>query len=384
MDGKTVRRIDAEIKNIEYNPQMCKEGLNTYPSESIKTGEAFEDSSFLIEHEDNRYAFSQWVSPKRSRSYPRARVYDTYQYKNRVTVIPLVKDEGKDGDRDYLQWDTLSLMSLLQIYVIIGYYDSAEKNKDYDDKITNQEFDYQYISEKFEELSNYQSDALHWNLHQASHLDEVANKAEEAYYEKISEKTGVEMKSRSMFKKRMNNISQEADKFKEVSRNLAEEAQNREAVTVQPKERTQDDHDKATITIENYLGGEYYFTVDEAVVDEDENEVYLIEKKHTRRVFPSLSDIKNGIVLMILFTNLDEVRIDGQEYEPKCVLGVTGDEFEGCCSNSPNIVDDVGDISTRQKNKIKKVFKEGNENGFSVYVVEADDEQKESELIESI
>jgi hypothetical protein len=28
--------------------------------------------------------------------------------------------KGKDGDRDFLQWDTISLMSLLGIYVIIA------------------------------------------------------------------------------------------------------------------------------------------------------------------------------------------------------------------------------------------------------------------------
>ena len=46
---------------------------------------------------------SWWVSPKRTRSYPYARVYDSLSFPGRkVTVIPIIKDEGKEGDRVYL------------------------------------------------------------------------------------------------------------------------------------------------------------------------------------------------------------------------------------------------------------------------------------------
>ncbi|MGC9043411.1 MAG: hypothetical protein ACP5KG_06100, partial [Myxococcota bacterium] len=75
---------------------------------------------------------SWWVSPKRTRSYPDARVYDTLSFEGKkVTIIPIINDEGREGDRDFLQWDTISLMSLLGVYVIIGYYKNAEKSKRY-------------------------------------------------------------------------------------------------------------------------------------------------------------------------------------------------------------------------------------------------------------
>jgi hypothetical protein len=45
-----------------------------------------------------------------------------WMLQKKITVIPVVKDEGANGDRDYIQWDTVSLTSLLDIFVIFAYY----------------------------------------------------------------------------------------------------------------------------------------------------------------------------------------------------------------------------------------------------------------------
>jgi hypothetical protein len=368
--------VNATINTISYDPILCKD-LNTYSIEDFYSGKAFNDSSFRVNTEENNYAVSWWVSPKRTRSYPRARVYDTYDHDNRVTILPLVKDEGKDGDRDYLQWDTLSLMSLLQINVIIAPYKNADKNETYDNKITNQRFDRQYIKEKFQELQKYHSDALQWNLNQASNLDEVAELSKKYYYENISAATGVEMHSRSYFERRMNNITEKAEDFKQKSRGLAVEAQNRESLTLQPKESVK--ADKGRITIRDHLGGEYYFTTDEILVEN--NEVFLIEKKHTTRTFPSTADIKNGLVRMMLFKNLDTVKINGKRHEPVPVLGVTGSELEGYTSNSDSIADELQSVSNRKRKQINSLLQEANKNDFTVIISE-DTESVEKELYE--
>ena len=48
-------------------------------------------------------AVSCWVSAKRTRSKPFSRVLRMLYQKDmkKITIIPVVKDEGKDGDRDY-------------------------------------------------------------------------------------------------------------------------------------------------------------------------------------------------------------------------------------------------------------------------------------------
>jgi len=50
---------------------------------------------------------------QRTRSYPFERVYNTLEHSKKITVIPVVKDEGMTGDRDYIQWDTVALTDVL-------------------------------------------------------------------------------------------------------------------------------------------------------------------------------------------------------------------------------------------------------------------------------
>ncbi len=309
----------AKITGIKYSPYLCRE-LKVYDISDIDSALS-KDGSFLLNVDGkNQVALSWWVSAKRTRSYPYARVYDTLKFQGKkITIIPIFKDEGKEGDRDFLQWDTISLMSLLGIYVIIGYYKTAEKSQRYRHKITNQRFDVQYIKEKIKNILSYQSDALHWNLTQIEEISEIGKKALSCY-EEISNKTGVEMHSTSSAQKRINELIKGKDNFMQLSRDLAKKAQERESITMQPKEKLSGV--KATLTIKNYLGGYYFFTCDE--VEIERGTVYLIEGKHSKQsIIPSLEDIKDGLLKMILFTNLKEIKIGKKEYNPVAVLKLT-------------------------------------------------------------
>jgi len=82
----------------------------------------------LIRTPKTEIAYSKWVSPKRTRSYPFARIYNTYNSSKIITIIPVIKDEGKDGDRDAIQYSTVSWMNLLNIYIVLAYYKTAEKS----------------------------------------------------------------------------------------------------------------------------------------------------------------------------------------------------------------------------------------------------------------
>lgn len=297
--------VSAKITGIKYSPFLCRE-LRVWDILDIDSALS-QDGSFLLDVGcKNRVALSWWVSAKRTRSYPYARVYDTLSFQGKkVTIIPIFKDEGKEGDRDFLQWDTVSLMSLLGIYVIIGYYNSAERSKRYRHKITNQKFDIQYIKEKINAILSYQSDALHWNLSEIEVAGEICKKALSCY-EEISKKTGVEMHSKESAQKRINELIKGKETFMHLSRELAKKAQNRESITIQPKEKLSGL--KATLTIKNYLGGYYFFTCDE--VEIKRKKIYLIEGKHSNQsIIPSLEDIKDGLLKMILFTNLRDVKI---------------------------------------------------------------------------
>ena len=301
---------------------------------------------------ENKVAVSWWVSAKRTRSYPYARVYDTLGFAGKkITIIPVVKDEGKEGDRDFLQWDTVSLMSLLGVYVVVAYYNDAERSTRYKNKITNQRFDIAYIEKQVKNILSYQSDALHWNLEHINKVGQIGQKALKSY-ERISKKLEVEMHSRQSGKKRIAELLKGKKEFMRLSRTLAEKAQRRERLTIQPKENLSGT--KAIITIQNYLGGYYYFTSDE--VEVKGNKVFLIEGKHSKTNFlPSLEDIKDGLLKMILFTNLEEVKIDGKKYNPVAVLKLT-------VENHFN----ENQLSSSQKEVLKLLREEAKVNNFQI------------------
>ena len=68
-------------------------------------------------------------------------IYARFLSGKKIRIIPIFKDEGIGGDRDYLQWDTISLMSLFGVHVIISYYIFAQRHPRRADKITAQRLD---------------------------------------------------------------------------------------------------------------------------------------------------------------------------------------------------------------------------------------------------
>lgn len=313
--------ILAKITGITYKPFLCRE-LNSYDIKNL-TDVFDKDASFILNFDkDVQIAVSWWVSAKRTRSYPYSRVYDTLGFQGKkVTIIPIFKDEGKEGDRDFLQWDTISLMSLLGVYTIISYYNRAVKSTRYDHKITNQRFDIKHLQSNFTNLLSYQSDSLHWNLSQIENIGIVGEKALAAY-KNISQKLKIDMHSFTTAHSRIQELLKGKENFMNLSRDLAQKAQARERTTVQPKEQL--DGTKATLTIKNYLGGYYYFTCDEAKLIKDS--ICLIEGKHSKgSIIPSTEDIKDGLIKMILFSNLKEVKISNKEYTPLPILKLTSD-----------------------------------------------------------
>jgi len=138
--------------------------------------------------------------------------------------------------------------------------------------------------------------------------------------------------------------------FLSSSRLLAKKAQLRESNTIHAAEKVISGK-KAKLTINNYLGGYYYFTADEARVNG--KKVYIVEAKNTQKdkEFPSIEDIKDGLIRMILFTNLEEVRIRKKIYEPVPVLKLTSSTKNKAALNEP---------------LFKKLKKEAMTNGFKI------------------
>jgi len=143
--------IEGKITSVEY------ETGSNITSEEIDIKELDINSSptcFLLNMSKSKVAVSKWVSPKRTRSYPYERVYNTLSTSKKITVIPVVKDEGATGDRDFIQWDTIALMSLLDVYVIPAYYVDAQKRitSSGKQKITKQKLDNDFIIKELKKI----------------------------------------------------------------------------------------------------------------------------------------------------------------------------------------------------------------------------------------
>ena len=316
--------LQAKIERIVYKPTLCNNltSIDLCGLRSALTSKRRGMSSFILKiGEQYLLSVSKWVGPKRSRTYPYASIYDilctTYK---KVAIIPVIKDEGKEGELDYLQWDTVSLLSLLGVYVIPAYYVDAEKSQKHESKITNQKFDVSYVVEEIQKVLSYQSESLHWNLEKMNTIHDIAMKALESY-DMLSKRLGVELHSKADVLKRIERLYTEAESFKKLSRKAAQAAQNRETKTIQPKEVLDSDTTKAKITIENLLGGLYHFTCDEVKIED--NKIYLTEAKHSKSGFPSLNDIKDGLVKMVLYTNISELYYDCKKYVPVPTLKLT-------------------------------------------------------------
>jgi len=145
--------ISGDITKINYK-QFVNDNLPESKLENFEINKA--EGSFLITNGKQRIAVSRWISPKRTRSYPYERVYDTLAHSGvKVAIIPVVKDEGLGGERDFLQWDTVSLLSLLDVRIILAYYSEAGKNAKRADRITAQKFDNNYITSRLNEVFNF-------------------------------------------------------------------------------------------------------------------------------------------------------------------------------------------------------------------------------------
>ncbi len=361
--------ITGKITGITYKVYLS-EDLQEIEITSFDINDA--PPACIIKDGKHTFAVSKWVSPKRTRSYPYERVYNTLAFPKKVTVIPIVKDEGVAGDRDFVQWDTISLMSLLDVFVILAYYDKAEKKGK---KITNQQFDNKYILTKIREIKQYHSSALHWNLKELTdNLNSIIDMAKIAY-DKIERETGVKLHSVGGIEKLQNRISEDVSRFMEFSREKAQKAQAREYATIQPKERLAT-FTKAKLTIENYLGGQYFFTVDEVQVAET---LSLIESKYSKNaLLPSRSDIKDGLLKMILYSNLSGTKVDGAKIACNPILKLTSEKLKGHVSSKSSSEELKAFLETNRFSRVHEgligvLFTEARSNNFEIKVQQVND-----------
>lgn len=324
----------GEIRNIQYKAFLTEE-LPEYGIDGFDINKAGTYGKIL--YKGGEIAFSKWVSPKRTRSYPFERIYNTLNSRTRLTVIPVLKDEGLDGDLDRVQYSTISWMNLMNVHIVLAYYDKAVKNarplQFSKNKITDQEFNSALVNQQIQQIiDGQQQSALHWNLDLVgSRFVEIYRLALESYAN-ISRNTKVKVHDRESQEQYLAIIMRDFHNFRDISLRGSRGASIRETQTTHEFEYLSDGA-KASFEIENYLGGIYYLTADE-VIREEATGIYIIQesKNSSAGFLPSLSDVKDGLFKLILYENLHHLALDSTTVEFRTRLKLTGKKVRGFLS----------------------------------------------------
>ncbi len=323
-----VLTFDGFVSNVQYTACLA-EKLPEYDFCDFDINKARPCGKIIVP--DGSVAYSKWVSPKRTRSYPFARLYDILNAPKRITVIPVLKDEGIDGDLDRIQFSTISWMNLFDIYIILAYYESAVRNsragQSKRNKISKQSFSPDFVERQILDILKYKNSALHWNFNllETSFVD-IYRKALDSY-QVISRQTGIKMHDRKAQEKYLEKVKANFDDFKNLSLSGSKNASIREAAVVHHNEHLSDGS-KVRLNIRNYLGGVYYLTADE-VIKEGDRYVIQESKNSTKGSLPSLDDIKDGLFKIALFSNIDALLLDGQKVDFIVRLKLTGKDIYG-------------------------------------------------------
>jgi len=78
--------IKGKIKGINYKV-VLSDDLKEVDIKKININ--FTPSACLLKDNKHTLAISKWVSPKRTRSYPFERVYNTLHFSKKITIILL-------------------------------------------------------------------------------------------------------------------------------------------------------------------------------------------------------------------------------------------------------------------------------------------------------
>ena len=373
-----IHSLKGLVKGVKYNPCLNQEKLTEYDIAQFDVNMAKAYGLVNIGTSGNNLAFSKWVSPKRTRTYPFPRIYNTYGLgTKKVTIIPIIKDEGAAGDNDRINAMTFSWMNLMNVHIVLAWYEDARK-VNAKNKITKQILNVESVTEKLLEISHFHSNALHWNTnHFENDFERIYLSAVESY-QRISEKENVVMHKAQDHLNTLEEFKVNSqfclETFKRVTLSRSQRAALRETVTVHKLESL-GKGEKSIFSIRNYQGGEYYLSPDEIYWEHDQ--LVIQESKNTSQKkfpsFPSISDIKDGLFKLILFTNIERVGVDDRTDVPfitrlKLTGNLAGSLFLPNATNQVSNFCQKNRLSPARWKTITLLNREADVNQFQVWI----------------
>ena len=372
------------VRNIKYTPFLGKEKLKCHDIAQFDINKAGAYGLINLGTPGNNLAYSQWKTPKRTRTYPFPRIYNTYGLNTkRVTIIPIIKDEGADTNNDRINFITFSWMNLLNVYIILAWYDDAKRKTGTTNRITDQVLNAEDVREKLLEISRYQTTALHWNTtHFQNDFERIYLHAV-ASYEKISREKRVDLHNSQ---DHLNTLEAfkvdnkfDLESFKQKTLTASQKAALRETLTVHNLESL-DNNPKGIFSILNDLGGEYHLTADE-IYWENDKLVIQESKNTTKEKLPSKTDITDGLFKLILFVNMERLDVDDKTdvsfiTRLKLTGNLTGNLNLPCANDLVSDFCNENKLTPAKQKTITLLNKEASENNLQIRITRSDDKKR--------
>lgn len=369
------------VKNVKYTPFLGAEKLKCHDVTQFDVNKAGAYGLINLGTPGNNLAYSQWKTPKRTRTYPFPRIYNTYGLNTkRVTIIPIIKDEGADTNNDRINFITFSWMNLLNVYIILAWYDDAKRKTGTTNRITDQVLHAEDVRDKLLEISRYQTTALHWNTtHFKNDFERIFLNAV-ASYEKISLEKEVDLHNPQDHLKTLEafkvNNEFDLESFKQKTLTASQKAALRETLTVHKLESL-DDNPKGIFSILNDLGGEYHLTADE-IYWENSTLVIQESKNTTKEKLPSKTDITDGLFKLILFVNMEQLDVDDKTdvsfiTRLKLTGNLTGNLNLPCANNLVSDFCKENKLTSTNQKTITLLNQEAAENNLQIWITRSDD-----------
>jgi hypothetical protein len=295
--------------------------------------------SFLSEFENNEVAISVWTTPKRTKTPPWKRVHNTLPFKGeKISIIPVQASYGLYGDRNILQPSTISWMSSLGIYVIVGVFvraDSTEKGatsantkegkKSTEGKLVFEKFQYELdeIENQINRIITESPKIQSWNQEQLKQMPILLQRATEIN-KQLGSELGVKVQNFKILDKKIKSWVQDFVKYLLDHDKKSISAQNRESKSSQKLENVPGNKGKIEIDIPN--NPKLHLTADMMEIDQNGKLITLLEGKNSsNKKFPEDTMVYEQIVKLILLKNCN-FKFNGNPFKTKLICSLTGNE----------------------------------------------------------
>ena len=322
----TILHFTGLIRELHYNACVI-EPLKKFPLREFDINRA--KASGIIETETTEVAYAKWVSPKRTQISSLARTYNSYSASKTVSktlaIVPVLKDDGRDGDLDKLHYSTVSSLNLLNTYLVLGYHNHADKNSTPGsidrDKLTNHRFESESIRSQIQAIIDYPKNAFHWNKQLLeTQFGNTLRQALDAYW-KISDRTSVKIHPYTGMDQYQTSVIADLEAFKKNSLTKSQDdADSSPGVALL---KYQVSGSRATFTMETDRGGRYplvpeslFWLTDRYVIQESRNS--------PKKPFLDLSEIQEALLKLIPYSSLHSLQLNGEAVQFSVRLKLTG------------------------------------------------------------